>query len=67
MSDFTLERPARPVLLLCATLMLAAAATSAEARTRNFCPYPPYYSGKAVTCGGHLDPICVMTELDLDS
>jgi len=50
--------PVRLLRLLCVTLILVAVATSAEARTRNFCPYEPFYGGKAVTCGGHLDPIC---------
>ncbi|MEZ4331869.1 MAG: hypothetical protein R3F35_08935 [Myxococcota bacterium] len=30
----------------------------AAARTRTFCTYEPFYSGKAVDCGGHLEPAC---------
>ena len=62
MSDCTTDCISRPVrsalysrlvLLFCATLLLLAAASSAEARTRKFCRYEHFsgfvYSGKNVS------------------
>lgn len=39
-------------------LALLLFAGSADARTRTFCSYSPFYSGKAVNCGRHLQPAC---------
>lgn len=45
-----------------ALALLLVAATSlpdaASARTRRFCSFEPFYSGKLVDCGGHLEPFC---------
>jgi len=37
---------------------LLASAGDAAARTRTFCRYSPFYSGKSVDCGRHLQPAC---------
>ena len=37
-------------------LLLSAFVTVAEGRTNNYCAYELFYSGKYITCGGHLQP-----------
>jgi hypothetical protein len=41
-----------------ASLLAPALAGPAEARTRRFCVYQPFYSGRDVNCGRHLQPVC---------
>lgn len=45
-------------LLSLGSVILLVLASAAEARTRTFCQYEPWYSGKAVGCGRHLQPTC---------